>query len=78
MTWSDDPTRLCHHHAEVLVDAPLDVCYGLWADWKKIIDFMDLVQQARAPPRRARPCKSEELPAPPTPLFCCLAPADRA
>lgn len=49
MTWSDDPTRQCHHHVEVLVDAPLDVCFGIWLDWKKLINFLDLVQQARPP-----------------------------
>lgn len=45
ITWSEDPKQQCHHHAEVVVDAPVDTCFSLWMDWSKIIDFLDLVGQ---------------------------------
>ena len=45
ITFSEDPSRQCHHNAEVLVDAPLDLCYSLWHDWTKLLDFLDLVGQ---------------------------------
>lgn len=48
ISFSEDPQRVCHHHAEVVVDAPIDACYSLWADWPKLIDFLDLIGQVRA------------------------------
>ncbi|KAF8062649.1 hypothetical protein HT031_003978 [Scenedesmus sp. PABB004] len=45
ISWSDDPTRQCHHAAEVVVDAPIGAAFALWADWARLIEFMDLVGQ---------------------------------
>jgi hypothetical protein len=45
ISFSQDDNKQCHHNAEVLVDAPLDVCYSMWSDWTKLLDFLDLVGQ---------------------------------
>jgi hypothetical protein len=45
ISFSKDDDKQCHHNAEVLVDAPFDVCYSMWSDWTKLLDFLDLVGQ---------------------------------
>ncbi|KAF6262072.1 hypothetical protein COO60DRAFT_689041 [Scenedesmus sp. NREL 46B-D3] len=45
ISFSDDPSKQCHHRAEVVVDAPIDVCFAMWSDWTKLVDFMDLIGQ---------------------------------
>jgi hypothetical protein len=47
ITFCDEPDLQCHHKAEVLVDAPADVCFALWSDWSRLVDFMDLIGQVR-------------------------------
>lgn len=45
ISFSKDDNKQCHHNAAVIVDAPLDVCYSLWSDWTKLLEFLDLVGQ---------------------------------
>lgn len=48
ITYSEEPEHQCHHVVEVLVDAPVDVCFALWNDWHRLIDFLDLIGQVGA------------------------------
>lgn len=47
ISFSEDDDKQCHHTAEIAVDAPAPLCYSLWADWTKLMDWMDLVAQVR-------------------------------
>ncbi|WIA20940.1 hypothetical protein OEZ85_005281 [Tetradesmus obliquus] len=45
ISFSEDPSKQCHHRAEVVVDAPIEACFAMWSDWSKLVDFMDLIGQ---------------------------------
>lgn len=45
ISFSSDDNKQCHHNAETVVDAPLDLAYSLWSDWTKQLEFLDLVGQ---------------------------------
>lgn len=47
ITYSEDPEHACRHAAEVVVAAPPDVCFALWNDWQRLVDFLDLIGQVR-------------------------------
>lgn len=38
---------LCHHMAAITVQAPPEVCFSIWDDWNRLVDFLDLVSQVR-------------------------------
>lgn len=38
----------------ILVDAPVDVCFKLWDDWNRLVDFMDVVAQIGLDPKQPR------------------------
>ncbi len=54
ITYSEDEKHFCAHEAKVVVDAPASVCFGLWDDWHRIVDYMDLVAQVRGNTRSSR------------------------
>jgi aminopeptidase-like protein len=62
ITYSDDERHFCAHDAAVVVDAPVSLCFGLWDDWHRLVDYMDLIAQvggsgtahACPPPRPTR------------------------
>lgn len=33
----------------VNVRAPVSVCFDLWNDWARLVDFLDLISQVPAP-----------------------------
>ncbi len=51
ITYSEEEKHFCAHEAKVVVDAPASVCFGLWDDWHRIVDYIDLVAQVRGNPR---------------------------
>lgn len=36
------------HEASVEVDASPSVCFAIWDDWRRLVDFLDLIAQVRA------------------------------
>jgi hypothetical protein len=58
ITYSEDERHFCAQDATVVVDAPASVCFGLWDDWHRLVDYMDLIAQVgrarRMPCPRAR------------------------
>lgn len=47
VSFSEDPEHICHHMAAIDVDAPASVCFSLWNDWNRLVDFLDLINQVR-------------------------------
>jgi uncharacterized membrane protein len=47
ISFSQDPSKQCHHRAEVVVDAPIDACFAMWSDWTQLVEFMDLIGQVQ-------------------------------
>jgi len=47
ITFSEQPEHACVHVVEAVVNAPADVCFALWDDWQRLVDFLDLVGQVR-------------------------------
>eukprot|EP00798_Chlamydomonas_sp_ICE-L_P022812 gene22812-29983_t len=43
--YSGEPHDRAHHQTGVRVNAPASVCYGIWHDWNRLVDFLDLVGQ---------------------------------
>jgi hypothetical protein len=35
----------CHHMVAIDVEAPAAVCYDLWSNWARLVDFLDLISQ---------------------------------
>lgn len=35
----------CHHMVAIDVEAPASVCYDLWSNWARLVDFLDLISQ---------------------------------
>lgn len=47
ISYSEDPQHSCHIAVVVEVDAPVSVCYDLWNDYSRLVEWLDLVAQAR-------------------------------
>lgn len=45
ITYSTEEQHRCHHMVAVEVDAPAHICFDLWNDWNRLVDFLDLVTQ---------------------------------
>eukprot|EP00955_Chlamydomonas_euryale_P057225 356698-Chlamydomonas_euryale.AAC.5 len=45
VSFSDAESHTCRYHLAVDVEAPSDVCFDIWNDWNRIVDYMDLVSQ---------------------------------
>lgn len=45
ISWTDEEEYRCHHMVAVEVDAPASVCYALWDDWSRMVDYLDLITQ---------------------------------
>ena len=46
VSFSDEPGQLCHHMAAVTVNGVTpDICFSIWDDWNRLVDFLDLVCQ---------------------------------
>lgn len=47
VTYSSKPSDTCHHMSAVKVQAPASVCFSIWNNWNRLVDFLDLVCQVR-------------------------------
>ena len=56
IVYNFDEEATCHHMVGIKVDAPASVCFDLWMDWPRLVDFMDLIGQV------GLPCISDLLP----------------
>ncbi len=45
ISYSDSSEHTCHHMIGITVEAPVSVCFDLWDDWCRLLDFLDLVSQ---------------------------------
>lgn len=45
ITYSEDPRHVAPHSVSILVNAPPRICYELWHDWNRLVEFLDLVAQ---------------------------------
>ena len=45
ITFSEDPRHACVHAAEAVAAAPRAACRALFDDWRRLVDFFDLVGQ---------------------------------
>eukprot|EP00195_Chlamydomonas_chlamydogama_P003447 CAMPEP_0202919418 /NCGR_PEP_ID=MMETSP1392-20130828/75775_1 /ASSEMBLY_ACC=CAM_ASM_000868 /TAXON_ID=225041 /ORGANISM="Chlamydomonas chlamydogama, Strain SAG 11-48b" /LENGTH=318 /DNA_ID=CAMNT_0049612769 /DNA_START=156 /DNA_END=1112 /DNA_ORIENTATION=- len=45
ITFSEDEQQRCHHMVAIEVDAPASVCFELWNDWNRLVDYLDLISQ---------------------------------
>ena len=45
ISFSDKPEHRCHHLCAVEVEAPASVCFALWNDWNRLVEFLDLIAQ---------------------------------
>ncbi len=57
ITYSEDPRHVAPHSVSILVNAPPRICYELWSDWNRLVEFLDLVAQVggpRCPPMNRR------------------------
>lgn len=45
ITYSSRPQDACSLSVDVTVDAPASVCYDIFNDWHRLVDFFDLVHQ---------------------------------
>lgn len=50
ISYSDKGEHRCHYMLAVEVDAPVSICYELWNDWCRLVDFLDLVAQVCVQP----------------------------
>jgi uncharacterized membrane protein len=48
ISYTDEPEYRCHLAVVTSVDAPASVCFDLWNDWERLVDWMDLVAQVLA------------------------------
>lgn len=45
ISYSPLEQHVCRHLIGVSVQAPASVCFDLWNDWARVVDFMDLISQ---------------------------------
>ncbi|GFR40384.1 hypothetical protein Agub_g934 [Astrephomene gubernaculifera] len=45
INFTEDPEGIAEHVVSTVVDAPVSVCYNLWNDWNRLVEFLDLVAQ---------------------------------
>lgn len=45
ISFSEQPGDVAGHGFSVVVDAPSSVCFGIWNDWNRLVEFLDLVAQ---------------------------------
>ncbi|GAX84328.1 hypothetical protein CEUSTIGMA_g11750.t1 [Chlamydomonas eustigma] len=45
ITFSKEKEDRCHHMSGIDVDAPAALCFSIWNDWNRLVDFLDLVNQ---------------------------------
>lgn len=48
ISYSDRTDHACRHLVGVSVQAPVAVCFDLWNDWARLVDFLDLISQVWA------------------------------
>ena len=47
ISFSDRPEHACRNMIGVSVQAPVELCFDLWNDWARLVDFLDLISQVR-------------------------------
>lgn len=47
VSWSETEAHACRYLVGVQVQAPVSVCFELWDDWARLVDFLDLISQVR-------------------------------
>jgi hypothetical protein len=47
ITFSEVKEDRCHHLVGIDVDAPSALCFSIWNDWNRLVEFLDLVNQVR-------------------------------
>jgi hypothetical protein len=45
ISYSEQAEDRCHLLLATKVDAPASVCFEIWNDWNRLVDFLDLVSQ---------------------------------
>ena len=51
VSFSEEPEQVCHHMAAVTVQGVTPaICFSIWDDWNRLVDFLDLVCQVGVTP----------------------------
>ncbi|GIL82372.1 hypothetical protein Vretimale_11807 [Volvox reticuliferus] len=45
ISFSENEKDVATHNLVIDVDAPANICFGIWNDWNRLVEFLDLVAQ---------------------------------
>ncbi|GLI70767.1 hypothetical protein VaNZ11_015800, partial [Volvox africanus] len=45
ISFSENEKDVATHNFVIEVDAPANICFGIWNDWNRLVEFLDLVAQ---------------------------------